>query len=67
MISNVNQSSYLQANEIKKNSAIHKADSTQNIENSKIEDIKKSIEDGTYQIIPTNILAKVFTESELGL
>jgi len=66
MISNINQTGYLQqTNDINRNSGIKKVDSFNSVENSRVDEIKKSIEDGSYKLLPTNSLAKIFTESEL--
>jgi len=67
MISNVSQSSYLQTNDIKRNSGINKVDSNNKVENSRVDEIKRAIEDGSYQLLPMNTLAKFFSESELGI
>ena len=67
MISNVSQSSYLQTNDIKRNSGINKVDSNNKVENSRVVEIKRAIEDGSYQLLPMNTLAKFFSESELGI
>ena len=67
MISNISQSSYLQTNDLNRNSGINKVDSDNKIENSRVGDIKKAIENGSYKLLPMNSLAKVFSESELGI
>lgn len=67
MISSVNQSSYLQNNEIMKNNGVNKSDNNIGIEDSKVSEIKKAIEDGTYKMLPTNLLAQLFSESEFGI
>jgi len=66
MISNINQTGYLQqSNDINRNSGIKKVDSVNKVENNRVDEIKKAIEDGNYKLLSTNNLAKVFTESEL--
>ena len=67
MISNISQSSYLQTNDINRNSGINRVDSNNKVEGSRVDEIKKAIEDGSYQLLPMNVLAKVFSESELGI
>jgi anti-sigma28 factor (negative regulator of flagellin synthesis) len=67
MISNINQSGYLHTNDIKRNNQINQSNCSQKTEESKFDQIKKSVEDGTYQLLPTNTLAKIFAESELGI
>jgi anti-sigma28 factor (negative regulator of flagellin synthesis) len=68
MISNVNNSIYLQTNEVKNNSRVGSVDSSSRVEsNSRVSEIKKAIENGSYQLLPTSVLSKIFVDAELGI
>lgn len=69
MISNINNNLYIQSSDVKRSGDIAKVEGSQNIDgtNSRVAEIKKELEAGTYQLMTPNILAKVFVENELGL
>ena len=68
MISNVNNNgNYIQQTNINKVNNIQQVHSVQNVQNNKVDDIKNAIKNGNYQLLPPNILARVFAEAELGI
>jgi anti-sigma28 factor (negative regulator of flagellin synthesis) len=67
MISNINNGNYIQQTNINKVDNIHQVQGVQNVQNNKVDDIKSAIQNGNYQLLPPNVLAKVFAEAELGI
>jgi len=64
MISNINNGNYIQQTNINKVDNIHQVE---NVQNNKVDDLKTAIQNDNYQLLPPNVLAKVFAEAELGI
>jgi len=67
MISNIGKNPYLQQiSNDRKVSQVNKIENVSELNvNSRVDEIRKGLEDGTYKLIPTVALAKIFAEAEL--